>query len=51
MYSSRTDPAAEIEAIRTLGLSSDDAAAVLGGNIARVVPHSVAVDHDCGVPR
>ncbi|MGI5242245.1 amidohydrolase family protein [Dactylosporangium sp. CA-139066] len=31
------DPAAEIEAIRALGLSADDTAAVLGGNLARLL--------------
>lgn len=31
------DPAAEIEAIRALGLSDDDTDAVLGGNIARLL--------------
>jgi predicted TIM-barrel fold metal-dependent hydrolase len=31
------DPAAEIEAVRALGLSDDDTEAVLGGNIARLL--------------
>lgn len=31
------DPAAEIEAIRALGLSDEDTAAVLGGNLARLL--------------
>lgn len=31
------DPAAEIEAVRGLGLSGDDTAAVLGGNLARLL--------------
>jgi hypothetical protein len=31
------DPAAEIEAIRALGLSDDDTEAVLGGNLARLL--------------
>lgn len=31
------DPAAEIEAIRNLGLSDDDTAAILGGNLARLL--------------
>jgi predicted TIM-barrel fold metal-dependent hydrolase len=31
------DPAAEIEAIRNLGLPDDDTAAILGGNLARLL--------------
>ncbi len=32
-----TDPAAEIAAIRTLGLEPDEEAAILGGNLARLL--------------
>ena len=32
-----TDPGAEIAAIRALGLPAEDEAAVLGGNLARLL--------------
>ncbi|HJY24232.1 MAG TPA: amidohydrolase family protein, partial [Actinomycetes bacterium] len=32
-----TEPAAEIAAIRNLGLNADDEAGVLGGNLARLL--------------
>jgi len=31
------DPAAEIAAVRALGLTDDDTAAILGGNLARLL--------------
>ena len=31
------DPGAEMEAVRAIGLSDDDTAAVLGGNLARLL--------------